>query len=1059
MAVELGRPAESDSSAALLPAGRADELERLTRERGEALLQAVRGEQRRGGAEWLYNYLIGLTTADEALKVELFRFVDALPALKTPRQVSQHLSEYLGKPGLKLPPGALPLLALMGRTAPTERLLAFAAQTGARMMARCFIAGADAREATGAVERLRRRNMAFTLDLLGEAVTSEAEALVYQAKYLDLLRDLTPVARRWPVNPQIEQAPWGELPRVNVSIKLSSLYARFDPMASEATARAVKERLRPILRLARECGAFVNFDMEQHDFCALTNHIFREVFEEDEFRNWPDVGIVTQAYLRQAERDLITLCDWARARGTPIWVRLVKGAYWDYETIIAAQRGHPSPAFSRKSETDANFERLTQMLIENWETLRPAIATHNVRSAARAQAVAETHGLPARGVEYQVLFGMGEPIGRALSQMGERVRVYVPFGELLPGMAYLVRRLLENTSNDSFIRSAGASVPVPELLAAPTGAPRIPAEATEVNGTAVMVRANGNLNTDATSGAMVRQSSTNHSGNHDGGESNGGAFQNGGAFRNEPETDFVLATNQQRMRAALDAVRERLGETVPLVIGGRREEPPGWERPDPSQAARIVSRVCGATPDHAQRAVQAAHEAFPNWRETPVAERADLLRRVADEFGRRRFEIAAWQVYEVGKPWREADADVAEAMDFCRFYAAEMERLAPPRRRDVPGEWNEYFYEARGPAVVIAPWNFPLAILTGMATAALVAGNTVMLKPSEQSSRVAYFLQEALEACGAPPGVCNFLPGDGEVVGPVLVNHPRVALIAFTGSKDVGLSILRDAAKVAPGQREIKRVVAELGGKNAIIVDDDADLDEAVLGVLASTIGYSGQKCSACSRAIIVGDAYQPFCARLREAVRSIHIGRADDPATTLGPLVDKAAQQRVLRSIETGKQEGRLLALVEPPKELDGFYTPAAVFTDCPPGGKLFQEEIFGPVLAVLQARDLDEALALADDSQYALTGGLYSRSPHNIARVRREMRVGNLYINRKITGALVDRQPFGGARMSGVGSKAGGPDYLLQFLVPRTITESVMRRGFAPSSEMSSEMSSEGI
>lgn len=531
----------------------------------------------------------------------------------------------------------------------------------------------------------------------------------------------------------------------------------------------------------------------------------------------------------------------------------------------------------------------------------------------------------------------------------------------------------------------------------------------------------------------------------------------GVAFRNDPETDFADPANQDRMRDALAAVRERLGETVPLVIGGARHDGSRvWERPDPSDTGRIASRSHFASPAQAALAVEVASRAFPAWRSAPVGERANLLRRVANEFGRRRFEIAAWQVYEVGKPWRDADADVAEAIDFCCFYADEMERLAgAARRRNVPGEWNEYVYEARGPAVIIAPWNFPLAILTGMAMAALVAGNPVVLKPSEQSCRTGYFLMEALEAVGVPPGVANFLPGEGEEVGPILVNDPRVALIAFTGSKSVGLEILRSAAEVRPGQREIKRVVAELGGKNAIIADEDADLDEAVLGVLASFAGFAGQKCSACSRVIVVGSAYEPFCARLGEAVKSIQIGPADDPATTLGPVVDEAAQERVLKYVKIGQDEGRSIAQTPVPDALAGrgYYVPAAVFADCPPDGRLCQEEVFGPVLAVLRAKDLSEALALADDSPYALTGGLYSRSPENIARVRRELRVGNLYINRKITGALVDRQPFGGARMSGVGSKAGGPDYLLQFVWGRTITESVMRRGFAPSTQMSGE------
>jgi RHH-type transcriptional regulator, proline utilization regulon repressor / proline dehydrogenase / delta 1-pyrroline-5-carboxylate dehydrogenase len=414
--------------------------------------------------------------------------------------------------------------------------------------------------------------------------------------------------------------------------------------------------------------------------------------------------------------------------------------------------------------------------------------------------------------------------------------------------------------------------------------------------------------------------------------------------------------------------------------------------------------------------------------------------------------MAAWMAYEVGKPWREADADVAEAIDFCRFYADEMVRLSEPRKRNVPGEWNEYHYDARGPAVIIAPWNFPLAILTGMAVAAIVAGNPVVLKPSEQASRVGYFLMEALQAAGIPAGVAHFLPGDGEEIGPTLTGDSRVALIAFTGSKAVGLSIIKTAAEVKPSQREIKRVIAELGGKNAIIVDEDADLDEAVLGVLWSAVGFAGQKCSACSRVLVIGSAYEPFCHRLAEAIKSIRIGPSEDPATTLGPVVDADSHARIHRYIEIGKQEGRLLAQVPVPEHLEGrgYYVPASVFADCPPDGRLCQEEIFGPVLAVLKVKNMDEALSVADSTLYALTGGLYSRSPKNIERIRREFRVGNLYINRKITGALVDRQPFGGARMSGVGSKAGGPDYLQQFLVPRTITESVMRRGFAPSAEV---------
>ena len=1028
-------------------------LEKDTQKRGRRLLTEIRRQEKTGKlSDWFYDNLMALTTKDDSLKVELFRFVDALPALKTPEAVSQHLQEYLVRPDVWLPPGGAPLLTALASNGLTRKLLSFSSNTGAKMMAKRFIAGRDAHEATAAITRLRRQNLTFTLDLLGEAVTSEADALAYQKKYLELVRDLAQISKNWASNLQTDQAPWGPLPKVNVSVKLSSLYARFDPMAADATCEASKERLRPILRLARENGVFVNFDMEQHDFCTITQRIFREIFVEPEFRDWADVGIVSQAYLRRALADLEALRDWVRdVRKTPVWIRLVKGAYWDYETILSAQRGHPVPVYSEKTHTDANYEACADFLIQNWETLRPAIASHNARSVARAQAIAAAHGLPPRAVEYQVLFGMGESMGRALATQGERVRVYVPFGELLPGMAYLVRRLLENSSNDSFVRSTGEKVDVGKLLAVPLALTPGPSP-NSGRGESGNYRASAPQKAlDGTgAGAKLQTVTFLDSPLPVLGEGPGVRA----VFTNDPETDFAEPENQHRMQQALAEVRQQLGQTVPVVIGGKSEQSPHLEeRRDPSDTSRIASRVCFATPEQTERAIAAAHTAFPAWRDTQAAERSALLHRVADEFQRRRFEISAWQVFETGKPWREADADIAEAIDFCRFYAAEMERMSQPRKRNVPGEWNEYFYDARGPAVIIAPWNFPLAILTGMAVAALVAGNPVILKPSEQASRVGYFLQQALQAAGVPPGVSNFLPGDGEEIGPILVNDPRIALIAFTGSKTVGLSIIENASVVRPKQREIKRVIAELGGKNAIIVDEDADLDEAVLGVLHSTTGFSGQKCSACSRVMVIGSAYEPFCERLAHAVQSIRIGPAEDPATTLGPVVDAASQERVLRYVEIGKTEGRLLAEIPVPEGWadKGYYVPAAVFADCPADGRLCQEEVFGPILAVLRVRDLDEALSLTDNTLYALTGGIYSRSPKNIERARREFRVGNLYINRKITGALVDRQPFGGARLSGVGAKAGGPDYLLQFLVPRTITESVMRRGFAPALDSS--------
>jgi RHH-type proline utilization regulon transcriptional repressor/proline dehydrogenase/delta 1-pyrroline-5-carboxylate dehydrogenase len=404
-------------------------------------------------------------------------------------------------------------------------------------------------------------------------------------------------------------------------------------------------------------------------------------------------------------------------------------------------------------------------------------------------------------------------------------------------------------------------------------------------------------------------------------------------------------------------------------------------------------------------------------------------------------------VYECGKNWREADADLAETIDYANFYAQEMLRLASPRLRNVPGEDNSYFYEPRGVVVTIAPWNFPMAILAGMTLAAVVTGNTVVMKPAEQSAVVGAKLMEVFQEVKLPPGVVQFLPGVGEEVGPTLTNHSDTAMIVFTGSRGVGLMLNRQGADMVPGQDHVKRVVAEMGGKNAVILDDDADLDEATHGVVWSAFGYQGQKCSACSRVIVPGSLYDKFLSRLIEATKSLKIGPAEDPGNQMGPVIDEEAYNRIRGTIGKCKAEARLAYAGEvSPLANEGYYIGPHIFAEVPPESSLAQEEIFGPVLAVLKAKDLTEALAIANGTKYALTGGFYSRSPANIQRVRREFRVGNLYINRKITGALVDRQPFGGFKLSGIGSKAGGPDYLLQFVLPRTITENTMRRGFAP-------------
>jgi len=521
------------------------------------------------------------------------------------------------------------------------------------------------------------------------------------------------------------------------------------------------------------------------------------------------------------------------------------------------------------------------------------------------------------------------------------------------------------------------------------------------------------------------------------------------AFRNEPPIDFAREENRQAMNRALAEVESQLGGEYPLAIGGESvTTDEQLTSVDPSSFATVVGTASSGGVREGQTAVAAARAALPSWRATPVGDRAALLRKVAQRMRDRFFELAAWQIFECGKPWREATADVCEAIDFCEYYALGAEFLFSPQSVAAPGEDNRFLFTPRGVAAVIAPWNFPLAILTGMTVAALVTGNTVVMKPAEQSSVMAAKLMELLAEAGLPPGVCNFLPGPGETAGAALVEHRDVALIAFTGSRQVGLSINLAAARVsAAGSRHVKHVIAEMGGKNAILVDQDADLDEAVIGITQSAFGYQGQKCSACSRVIALESVHDALLERLVEAARSLRIGPAKEPGVDMGPLIDAAARDKTREYIEIARGEGRCV-LESSVGDLAerGYFVGPHIFADVEPTSRIAQEEVFGPVLAVMRAKDLSRAFEIANSTDYALTGGIFSRSPASLERAAREMRAGNLYINRNITGALVGRQPFGGFRMSGLGSKAGGPDYLHQFVLPRTITENTMRRGFAP-------------
>jgi 1-pyrroline-5-carboxylate dehydrogenase len=509
-------------------------------------------------------------------------------------------------------------------------------------------------------------------------------------------------------------------------------------------------------------------------------------------------------------------------------------------------------------------------------------------------------------------------------------------------------------------------------------------------------------------------------------------------FRNESYLDFSKEENRKKMLEALEKVHSEFGKEYDLIIDSERVKAKDkFKSYNPSEKEEVIGIFQKATEKEAEKAMQAALKRFETWRFMPATERAAVLLRAANIMRQKRFEIDALMVYEVGKSWLEADGDIAEAIDFLEFYAREAIRYSQPQPvTKYPGELNEVEYIPLGVGVVIPPWNFPCAIMVGMTSAALVSGNTVILKPSSDSPAIAYKFMDILEQAGMPAGAVNFVTGPGGSTGNYLVGHPKTRFISFTGSKPVGLGIVELAAKTQPGQIWIKRVVAEMGGKDSIIVDSEADLADAAAGVVASVFGFQGQKCSACSRLILDARVYDHFLAMITEKAKAIKIGPTKDYANYLGPVINQKAMESILKYIEIGKKEGRLLCGGDKATG-NGYFIKPTIIADVDRKATIAQEEIFGPVLAVIKAKDYDDALAIANNTEYGLTGAVYSRNREKIEKAKKLFHVGNLYFNRKCTGALVDVHPFGGFNMSGTDSKAGGRDYLLLFLQAKAMSE----------------------
>ncbi|MGK7345619.1 MAG: proline dehydrogenase family protein [Candidatus Nitrospinota bacterium M3_3B_026] len=973
---------------------RNDALERATGEIGREIFSRMEKEKPRfWETSWWERRVVEWLTSDPEVKSRVLRFVDVYPSLKSDRAVARHIKEYLPDAAARLPEGLRVGGAIMKSALHAPAAASAATRAAMSRMAKKFIAGSSMEEMTERLDILLEAGMSYTVDILGEATLSDREADFYADSYLKLITYLA--AGRAPGDPA-----------ASVSLKLSSLAPRFDPAAPEYAKTEALRRLRPILKAAAKTGSGVNIDMESFELRDLALEVFREILNDSSLDGWDGLGTVAQAYLKDSEESLDGLLGMIRDSGRRAAVRLVKGAYWDMEAVIASQRRWPLPTRESKAATDAAFERMTLKLLENTDHVTAAVASHNVRSIARAVAAARWMGAPEGRFEIQTLYGMADPVKKALVEMGVPVRVYAPFGEMIPGMAYLVRRLLENSSNESFLRRSLLEEASPEeLLRDPAETPEQTAEKAE--------------------------------------EENESKI-----FVNEPAPMFHEKSFRDALDETVEKTRAGLGKRYhPIIDGERIEANVSFSSTDPSNPSRIVGIISKAGADLAERAMNTALAAFGSWAALPAESRSEKLFKAAAIMRERKLGLAALQMFEVGKTRQEAVADVDEAIDHVMFNAAHAPALSKRERtNDVLGEVNTLRHRPRGPGVVIAPWNFPLAILAGMASAALAAGNTVVVKPSSNSAALAAVFMDILLEAGVSPGAAGFLPGPGPILGKALISHPATSFVMFTGSWETGSAIVEAAAVKRAGRRGFIKTFAEMGGKNAVIVDGSADLDEAVAGVVSSAFGFGGQKCSACSRVIALNDVYGDFVERLVAAAESLVVGPPSDPASFYGPLIDEAAVEKAGKYIRMGEKEATPL-LVRKDVFEKGRFVPPALFGDVDPASSLARDEIFGPVLSVMRAKDMSRAIEIVNGSDYALTAGLYSRTPSSVEKLMEGIEAGNVYINRGITGAVVGRQPFGGFKKSGAGSaKAGSLALLKELSIPVAETENIVRHGFSP-------------
>lgn len=898
-------------------------------------------------------------------KKALLRFVDVLPALDSNKKIKQAFNEYFDEEDIKEGWGKHIKYAI--NTLPAWSV-GYVLKKGVNMTAQRFMAGFNQSTLLNELHTLSNNGYAFSVDKVGEDVLSAKAADRYADEYTTLIKKLDSF----------------DANQASISIKPTALCARFNPSAPTETINRIYPRLKKIIEAAQEKKLIIYFDMETDQTRNITLSLIKKLLQVT-VPNYERLGIVIQSYHTECLSDADNIINWLRNNDKRLHVRLVKGAYWNEERAQAFRRNWPIPVYENKGKTDSMYEKLAHRLVNAYPYVKPAFGSHNIRSLACGTTLARQADIPDQDWEVQMLYGMGRPIQRAVKRCAIPLRLYVPYGKLLPGMGYLVRRLLENTANQSFLQNKIKQ---------------------------------GNFNKpDPDSGSASKMTAR--------------GYKTIGP-RNYSRPHTIEKQSEEYKKQVKETTT-----TVPVLINGQTIKGDEFDSHNPSYTSQIVGKISHCKKQHIQKALKKT----PNqWGASET--RADAIEAVGDALQNRRYELSALITRENGKNWTEADADVMEAIDFCYYYAQQARKIKDERNRDVPGEINRYQYRPYGPAAIIAPWNFPLAILTGMTTAALVAGNPVFIKPAMATSTIAWEFVRCLRP-HVPDEVVHFLPGSGKQVGERLVKNPTINTVAFTGSRSVGNTIRGIVAQ--KDETVMTRTVLEMGGKNAIIVGPSADIDKATAGIIESAFGYQGQKCSACSRVIVHKNCADELQKRLRGAAKALSIKPADNPDCDIGPVINNSAKERLEKAKKKARSEGRVVYDGSVPKNIpDGHYVAPLIVKQLSPQSDTMQNELFGPILGITTAESIDQAIKIANNVDYALTGGLYSRMPSVINKVKQQFEVGNLYINRDITGAVVGRQPFGGFKQSGKGTKAGGPDYLKHFMLPKTITENITRKGY---------------